>query len=174
MVKEINSVQKQKRKTAKKLPIFLVGMLVIYGGVALFDYELAKISLLEVIDVFLRIIPILMVVFVLMILSNLFLIPERVKRHFGKKSEFKGLLYSVVFGIIVVGPPYILYPMLKDLKKDGVSNTHLAVFLYNRNVKLSFIPAMVYYFGWHYTVILSVLIVVFSIFNGLLIGKVTK
>jgi uncharacterized membrane protein YraQ (UPF0718 family) len=174
MIKKSDTTENKKANKEKKFPVFLVGVIVIYGLVALIDYELVEASLGAVRSIFLNMIPIFLVVFVLMTLSNLFLSPGRVKKHFGKKAGLKGWLYAIVFGIIVAGPPYILYPMLKDLKKNGVKNSHLAVFLYNRNVKLPFIPAMIYYFGWQYTVTLSVLIMVFSIFNGLLVGRVTK
>lgn len=174
MTRKNNTTENKKVHKEKKFPVFLIGVIGVYGLVALINYELVKVSLGVVGNIFLNMIPILLVVFILMTLSNLFLSPKRVKKYFGKEAGLKGWLYATVFGIIVSGPPYILYPMLKDLKKSGVKNSHLAVFLYNRNVKLPFIPAMIYYFGWQYTVTLSVLIMVFSIFNGLLVGKVTK
>ena len=171
MFKDKNIIDNKK---IKKFPAFLISVIFIYGIVAMLDGALAWGSLREVGSVFLKMIPILIVVFVIMVLSNLFLTPERVKRHFGRNSGVKGWFYAMIFGIIIAGPPYILYPMLKELKKNGVENSHIAIFLYNRNVKLPFIPAMIYYFGWQYTVILSVLLVLFSIFNGLLMGKITN
>ena len=48
-------------------------------------------------------------------------------------------------------------------------NSLLAVLLYNRNVKIPFIPAMIYYFGLKFTVFISLYIIIFSVLNGKLI-----
>ncbi|MBW2540150.1 MAG: hypothetical protein JRE27_11165 [Deltaproteobacteria bacterium] len=76
--------------------------------------------------------------------------------------------------MLVSGPPYVLYPLLGELKKRGMTNSLLAVFLYNRNVKIPFIPAMIYYFGLKFTIILSVYIIIFSIMNGKIMEALTK
>jgi uncharacterized membrane protein YraQ (UPF0718 family) len=95
-------------------------------------------------------------------------------KYLGQEAGLKGWLLAIIGGILVSGPPYILFPLLKDLKKKGMSNALLAVFLYNRNVKIPFFPVMIYYFGLTYTVIISFYIIIFSIFNGLLINFFLK
>jgi hypothetical protein len=53
-------------------------------------------------------------------------------------------------------PPYLLYPMLAEFQMHGAKNSLLAAFLYKRNVKIHFLPVMIYYFGLRYSLIVSV------------------
>lgn len=46
--------------------------------------------------------------------------------------------------------------MLGHLKRQGARNALLATMLYNRNVKIYFLPAIVYYFGIRYAVVPSI------------------
>ena len=63
----------------------------------------------------------------------------------------------------------MLYPLFGDLQKKGMRNALVAVILYNRNVKIPFIPVMIYYFGYSFTIIISLFIIFFSIFNGMIV-----
>jgi uncharacterized membrane protein YraQ (UPF0718 family) len=151
--------------------IFLALTLVGYGVMALFDPAYAEQAFSNFLAMLVRIIPILGVVFIIMFLTNLLITPERMEKHMGKESGLRGWIYSIFLGIIVSGPPYVLFPLLGDLKKQGMKNELLAAFLYNRNVKIPFLPVMVFYFGLSYTIILSAYIILFSILNGLLVGR---
>ncbi|MCD4693857.1 hypothetical protein K8R62_00675, partial [bacterium] len=77
-------------------------------------------------------------------------------------------------GVLISGPPYVLFPLLGDLKKKGMSNSLIAVLLYNRNVKITFIPVMIYYFGLEFTVIISILIILFSVPNAWLVAHLSQ
>ena len=63
-------------------------------------------------------------------------------------------------------PPYVLYSFLGELKRQGARNGLIAAMLFNRNVKIHFIPAINYYFGMPYAIVLSVYILLFSLVNG--------
>lgn len=152
---------------------FLLLMLGVYLVVAMIDPVLIQSSLNGFMRMFLKVLPILGVVFVALLLVNLFLNPDRIKRHLGQESGLKGWFFAVVGGILISGPPYVLYPMLGEFKKHGARNDLIAVFLYNRNVKIPFLPVMAYYFGLRFTVIVSMLIILFSLFNGLLLGRLS-
>jgi hypothetical protein len=82
--------------------------------------------------------------------------PSKINKHLGKNSGVKGWLYAIAGGIFISGPPYILYPMLGELKKHGARNGLLAAML-------------IYYFNLRYAVILSIYIILFSILNGILL-----
>jgi uncharacterized membrane protein YraQ (UPF0718 family) len=82
-------------------------------------------------------------------------------------------LYAILFGILVAGPPYALYPMLKQMKEQGLKTNYLAAFLYNRNIKIVLIPAMAYYFGWQFTIVMTILVIIFSIISGVMMEKIT-
>ena len=112
---------------------------------------------------------ILHILFGINFLINKFLKKEKIAKHLGRDSGKAGLFYAIVSGILISGPPYVLFPLLKDLKRKGMKDSLIAVFLYNRNVKIPFIPVMIYYFGLAFTIIISVYIILFSLLNGFLV-----
>lgn len=146
----------------------------IYVIVAFLNRNLALTGLEDTGKMFLRLIPVLMLVLVIMFVINRFVHTDRVRKHFGEESGWKGWLWSVITGILISGPPYVLFPLLEDMKKKGTKSSLIAVFLYNRNVKIPFFPVMVYYFGWVFTVIISFYIIFFSFLSGWLIQWLHK
>ena len=168
---ESNTIKnKPKQKISGGIKFFLA-VLIVYFIVALFNAETVKIAFLNFLQIIWKIIPILTIVFLAMVLINLYFTKERTEKYFGQQSGIRGWIYVVISGILISGPPYTLYPFLGELKKHGMKNSLLAVFLYNRNVKIPFIPVMIYYFGLGFTVIMSFYIIAFSILNGVLVEK---
>jgi len=143
--------------------------LVLYGIMALFNPAVTLDALSYFGVMFSKVLPVLGLVFIVLFCTNLFLNPERIRKHLGTDSGLRGWFYAIIGGIIISGPPYVLYPMLGELRRHGARNALLATILYNRNVKIHFIPAMIYYFGIRYTVVLSLYILLFSILNGKLL-----
>lgn len=150
---------------------FFFGVLLFYFVLFFIDGGIAKQSLINFVLMIKKIFPLLLIVFLIMILINLFFTKERTLKYLGGDSGIKSWFYAAFVGVLISGPSYVLYPMLGDLKKKGVRDSLLAVFLYNRNVKIPFLPALVYYFGLKYAIVLSFYIIVFSILNGLLVAK---
>jgi len=108
----------------------------------------------------------LVLVFVIMLALNLFVKPAQIIRLFGKGLRIKGIVLSLVAGIISMGPIYAWYPLLKNLREEGAGTGPIAIFLYSRAVKPFLLPVMIAYFGWVYVVILTVLTVIASIAIG--------
>ncbi len=118
-----------------------------------------------------RIWPVLIFVFGLLFLSNLFLSPQLVKRWLGHASRKRGWLIAIAGGILSSGPIYLWYPLLRELKEHGMRTALAAAFLYNRSVKPALLPLLIYYFGWGLTLILTVYTVAFSIIQGLIVER---
>ena len=144
---------------------FLLTVLAAYAVAAFLQPALAVEALTGFVRMLGNVVPILAVVFAFLLLVNL-VGTDRIRRHLGRESGWKGWLYAALGGIFITGPPYILYPLLGELRKQGVRDAFLGVILYNRNVKIPFVPAMVYYFGASYTLVLSTYIILFSFVNG--------
>jgi uncharacterized membrane protein YraQ (UPF0718 family) len=149
-----------------KIWIFPVVVLVIYLVLFLVLPEKACLAVKASGNTLLSMLLSLALVFLIMLLFNLFLKPVQILRFLGKKAGFKGLVLSIATGIISTGPIYAWYPLLKDLKEKGSGNHIIAVFLHNRAVKPFLLPVMVSYFGWFYVLILTVLTVLGSIVVG--------
>ena len=120
-----------------------------------------------------KILPMLVVVFVLMVLMNFLVTPKVITKHF-KERKFRAWFFAIISGIISTGPIYMWYPLLKNAKEKGVSQGLIACFLYNRAIKLPFLPMIILYFGIKYVLILLVVMVIMSVVQGLTINKIME
>jgi uncharacterized membrane protein YraQ (UPF0718 family) len=153
--------------------IFLSSVVVIYGILASIDLELVRNTLPVFGKLILRIFPILMLIFGIMFLTNLLFEAKSIVKILGRASGFRGWILAISGGIISSGPIYMWYPLLGDLKERGMKDSLIAAFLYNRAIKIPLIPMMVHYFGWPFTIVLSVYMVLFSVINGLAVERLT-
>jgi len=173
----MEKLQESKRgvsQSPKYMLIFPLLVLVIYGILFLLIPEQAMVALKNSGKVFLNILLPLALVFVVMLALNLFVKPAQIVHLLGSGANIKGILLSVAAGIISMGPIYIWYPLLKDLREKGAGDMPIAVFLYNRAVKPFLLPAMIVYFGWLYVGILTVLTVLASVVNGYFVAMLAK
>jgi uncharacterized membrane protein YraQ (UPF0718 family) len=154
--------------------IFLLLVTVVYITFGIVDLELVRNALPVFGRLILRILPVLILVFVIMFLTNLLFEAKSIVRILGKGSGLRGWILAIAGGIISSGPIYMWYPLLGDLKERGMKDCLIAAFLYNRAIKIPLIPMMVYYFGWPFTIILSLYMVLFSIANGLAVEELTE
>jgi uncharacterized membrane protein YraQ (UPF0718 family) len=148
---------------------FFLLALIAYGILGIHDFGLLKNALSALAGLIARIAPILLLVFVMMLFNHLFFGGNRVVRLIGKGAGFPGWVVAIAAGIVSSGPIYLWYPLLSDLKEKGMKDSLIAAFLYNRAVKIPLLPLMVYYFGWHFAVVLSVYMALFSVVNGILV-----
>lgn len=161
-----NRQQSSTRRIFRGMVIFPVIMLAFYGIIAAIMPDKALLAIKSSVNIFFNMLIPLSMIFVLMLLINLFLNPARVAKFFGKGSGVKGIALSAAAGIISTGPIYAWYPLLKDLREKGAGDSSIAIFLYNRAVKPFLLPVMVAYFGWLYVVILTILTVLASVAIG--------
>lgn len=121
-----------------------------------------------------RIIPIFILVFIIMFITNYFITKEWLNKHLGKSSGIKSWAIAVTTGIISSGPIYMWFPMLAELKEKGVNEGLIATFLYSRAVKPALFPIMILYFGITFTIVISVVMILFSIIQGITLNKLSE
>jgi hypothetical protein len=92
----------------------------------------------------------------------------------GRDSGLRGWSLAIVGGILSVGPIYAWYALLRDLRTKGMRTALIAVFLYNRGIKLPLLPLMIHYFGLAYTLVLAIYMTLFSLLNGILVEKIVE
>ena len=102
---------------------------------------------------------------------NYFLDPKTIKKYVGKGSGVKGWVFAISTGILSHGPIYVWYPLLKDLRNQGMRSGLIAVFLYNRAIKIPLLPLFIYYFGAVFVAVLLIYMVIASIIEGKIIEK---
>lgn len=159
----------------KKMPGGIKLVLLVMGSylcVGYFNRSYAEGALRSFIQTLINIVPILIFVFTVMFLINIFVQPAAIKKHLGSDSGLKGWMYAILASILIAGPPYILMPFFGELQKQGMKNSLIVLFFSNRNVQPPFIPVMIYYFGTPFTVVISMYILIFSVINGLVLGKI--
>lgn len=161
-------------KFLDKLPLrikFLSGVILIYVITAFVSSDYAENAFMSALKTFINILPLLLVVFFLMFIANLYIKPEAIKKHLGHDSGLKGWLYAMIGAMVFLGPPYVMFPFLGEIKKHGMKNSLAAVFLNNRSIQPAFLPVMAHYFGIPFTIIISIWTIIFSIPNALMIEK---
>jgi uncharacterized membrane protein YraQ (UPF0718 family) len=153
--------------------IFLAVVLVVYAVAALTRPALTWQSLEFFTRVMRQVLPALGLVFVLLYAANLLLTPQRIKRYLGTGAGGRGWAASVAGGILSMGPVYVWYTVLGDLRDKGMRTGLTAAFLYARAIKPALLPLMVHYFGLAYTGVLCLYLALFSPINGMVVERLT-
>ncbi len=163
----------KKKKKVSGPWYFLIIVILIYLLLLILKQNLFFASLGFFGGIILKIIPILIIVFMLMVLTNYFVTPGFVIRHL-KEKRIKKWFFVIIGGILSTGPVYMWYPLLDNLKNKGLSYGLIACFLYNRAIKIPLLPIAIFYFGWKYILILSFVMIFMSVVQGLIINKLIE
>ena len=163
-----------KKKSKKSKWIFLGVVVMAYLLVFFFNQE----RFYKIFHVFTKIIkqivPIFSIVILLMFLLNYFVSNAFLKKHMGEDSGAKAWIISIIAGVLSIGPIYMWYPLMKELKQSGVKDRYIAAFLYNRGIKLQWLPMLVLYFSWKFSIVLLLVMLVFSIPQGIITERLTQ
>jgi len=154
--------------------IFLILVLFLYLLTLLFNKDLFIKNLLYSKDVIINVIPVLFTVFVLTFLANIWLTNKKIDKLLANRSKTIQYLSAVILGILSSGPIYMWYPLLSELKEKGLKNSLIAIFLYNRAVKIPLIPMIIYYFGLPFLLVTTFFMIIFSLINGYFVAKFTN
>jgi len=152
---------------------FLLSVIVLYIVVFVVNKPLFIKASTTFLHIFLKLIFVLIFIFVLMVFSNYFLNPKKVAKYIGKEVGIKRWMVAIVAGILSVGSIYMWYPLLKDLEEKGVEKGLIATFLYNRAIKIHLIPLMILYFSGKFILLLTILMIIASVIQGVIINKMS-
>ena len=165
----------KKRNSAKYNGIYFLGTVVFIYFLLFFPHpEKIKNSLKISADALIQILPSLLLIILFMGIMNYFVSPGAVSKYVGKGSGIKGWFLAIFTGIMSHGPVYAWYPLLRDLRNQGMKSGLIAAFLYNRAIKIPLLPLMIYYFGTRFVLIFTCYIVVASIVQGWIIQMIEK
>ncbi len=152
---------------------FLISVILLYGIISFFNFGIFLSSLQFFLNTIINMIPVFILVFILMVVSNYFITPKFVTKHL-KNKGIKKWFFIIIGGILSHGPPYMWYPLLANLKEKGLSYGLIACFLYNRAIKIPLLPIAILYFGWQYILTLAIVMVIISILQGILLNKIME
>ena len=159
---------KKIKQEKKKLWYFPVFVILVYLILALINPQKTLKSLATSGTILLKLVPVFLLVVFLMVVLNYFLNPRKIVKYLGRKNIYAWFA-AILAGILSHGPVYVWYPFLGDLMKHGARPGLVSVFLYNRAVKVPLLPVMIYYFGLVYVAVLMLVMIIASVFQGLLI-----
>ncbi len=173
-MKKKNKNQMRKKKNSKGRLYFLISVVLLYLMLIPFFPNKSVAVLKFFIKLLLRLIPIFIFVYAIMLLIYYFVNKAFLRKYMGEESGVKGWLIAIITGIISTGPMYVWYPLMKELRKNGVKDRYLATFLYNRGIKPAWLPLLIFYFGWFYSLTLLTVMAVLSILQGLMTERIIK
>jgi len=152
---------------------FLLIVILIYVVLFFCNYNLFLSAGNFFFNILKKIIPVFILVFVLMSLTNYFFTPKFISKHLKEKGIMKWV-FVVIAGIISTGAIYMWYPLLADLKDRGLNYGLITCFLYNRAIKIPLVPLMIFYFSLKYVLFLTLLMVLMSVVQGIIINELME
>ncbi|PLX77483.1 MAG: hypothetical protein C0615_05225 [Desulfuromonas sp.] len=99
---------------------------------------------------------------------------DTVARLLGQDSGPKALLIAALCGTLLIGPPYIIFPLLMTIRKQGARWAVVTIVLAAYAVKLPMIPLEVGFLGWPFSLGRSLLTLFFAIPTGLIVEKMME
>ena len=151
--------------------VFLFSVIALCTILAVIKPGILVPTLRQFISILLKIVPVLIAVFVIMVLINSLFEPKQIVKYLGREAGLKGWLIAIFGGILSHGAIYMWYPLLNEMQKKGVQNRFIAAFLYNRAIKIPVLPLLVLYFGLAYAIVLAVVMILASIAQGIIVEK---
>jgi len=163
--------EEKEKNTKNRSGWILLGVVVgLYIVTFVLDSSTGKASALAALNTLKIIAPIMLIVFFLMALLNTFLNPKKIAKHLGEESGLKGYIIAITSGVLSHGPGYIWYPLLSDLRKQGTRDGLIVAFFYVRSIKLPWLPLMVSYFGFTFTVLLTLFTITGAWIQGIIVN----
>jgi len=94
---------------------------------------------------------------------------ELIVRLLGREGGVKGLLIATLCGTLLIGPAYIIFPLLMSIQKQGARWAVITIVLPSYAVKVQMIPVEVGFLGWPFSLGRAVITIALAIPTGLLV-----
>ena len=94
---------------------------------------------------------------------------DLIVRLLGREGGVRGLLLAALCGTLLIGPAYIIFPLLMSIHKQGARWAVITIVLSAYAVKLQMIPIEIEFLGWPFSLGRSLLTVALAIPTGLLV-----
>lgn len=117
---------------------------------------------------FLKVLAIIIAVFIIIGLIQVWVGPQTLAKILGKESGWKGLIFSSIVPIFIGGSLFTIFPLLKTLNQKGASTACLLAFVTAWAGKAPLLPLEIRFLGWKFAVLRVFLIIPFAIVMGIL------
>ncbi|HFQ81717.1 MAG TPA: hypothetical protein ENK33_10155 [Desulfobacterales bacterium] len=110
---------------------------------------------------------IILAVFALIGLINVRISRELIVSLLGQNSGVRGLLLAVGCGAVLVGPAYVIFPLLISVKQLGARWAVIAIVLASWSLKPQMLPIEAEFLGFHFALVRGLLVLLLAIPLGL-------
>lgn len=118
---------------------------------------------------FVSILPIIVAVFGALGLFNVWVDKKRIAGALGKESGFKGIVLASLAGTVLIGPVYVIFPLLKAVREHGARWAILGAVLAAWAVKVPMIPMEISMLGWRFSIARMVFVALAAIPIGMVL-----
>ena len=148
-------------------------LLLLTGGLYLWAFVAAPERAANALSVgagtFASVLLLIVAVFGLVGLLQTWISRELIVRLLGREGGIKGLLIAALCGTLLIGPAYIIFPLLMSIQKQGARWAVITIVLTSYAVKLQMIPIEVGFLGWPFSLGRAVITIALAIPTGLLV-----
>lgn len=120
-------------------------------------------------NTFASVLLLIIAVFGLVGLLQVWISRDLIVRLLGREGGIKGLLIAALCGTLLIGPAYIIFPLLMSIQKQGARWAVITIVLTSYAVKLQMIPIEVGFLGWPFSLGRALITVGLAIPTGLLV-----
>ena len=145
--------------------------LVLYLWTAFVAPEKARQALLSGGSLLLSVSLLILAVMGLVGLVQVWISREMIAGLLGEEAGPKALLIALLSGTLLIGPPYVIFPLLMAVRRQGARWAVVTIVLAAYAVKLPMIPLEVGFLGWPFSLGRSLLTLLFAIPIGLAVEK---
>ncbi|MBN2405404.1 MAG: permease [Coriobacteriia bacterium] len=133
-------------------------------------YEAASVA----VKTFAGVAPIVIAVFAALGLMQVFVDKQAMARHLGERAGLPALLLAAAAGTILVGPVFVIFPLLKSMRDHGTSLSIITTTLTAWAVKLTMVPLEAGFLGWKFSIARMVLTLSAAVVMGPLMGRLMR
>jgi uncharacterized membrane protein YraQ (UPF0718 family) len=138
------------------------------------DPAKAQESILAALRLFAYVVPLILAVMGLVGLIQAWISPDLIARLLGREGGFRALLLAAACGMILIGPAYLIFPLLAAVQRQGARWAVIGTVLTTYAVKLQMIPLEAGYLGWRFSLVRTLLTLALAIPAGLLLEWVVE
>jgi len=165
----MNAIASLLRKALRRPLLWAVAAL--YGWAWYSAPAKAAAALHYSIHLFASVLIIIVAVFALSGLIQVRIGRDLIAARLGQNSGIKGLLIALGCGILMIGPSYVVFPLLMSIRRLGARWAVVAIVLVAWAIKPQMLPIEVQFLGLPFALVRTALIVFIALPLGLLIER---
>jgi uncharacterized membrane protein YraQ (UPF0718 family) len=155
------------KKLVRDALIYIAVTLVIWGIVTLVSPAKGLLVGEVARGAFMKAIEIIIAVFIIIGLIQVWVGPQTLSRLLGKEAGWKGLALASTVPIFMGGSLFTIFPLLKTLRDKGTSIACVMAFVTAWGGKAPLLPLETEFLGWRFAVLRIGLIIPFAVVMGL-------